>query len=469
MNYASAEDADLNIRFADLTGWMLIAAFVAVSALMLFGGAASQLRLAFPIGAFILGIFLYFRYPIVYLVFAWWLWFLTPFFRRLVDYRSEWVDPSPILLAPLLVALIAGCGLFRRESPLEPRERMPFLLAIGGIVYALGTGLIQNPINAVVPTLLNWVVPVFFGFHFLSNWRSYPHMRKATQSCFLWMTLLTGAYGIYQFFTAPGWDALWLSNVDAVSFGRPEPMEIRVFSTLNSPGPFGVVMMAGLLLLFAVKKPLRIPAAVVGYVSFLLCLARTAWLGWLVGLMSLFLTFRSALKFKLLAIVFALLLLIVPLMTIEPFSGIVRSRLDSFGNVGEDASYLDRLTGYEILMGEAVIEVFGKGLGYEGDERVLPMALHDSAVLEMLLTLGWLGTLLYVSGLTVLFLGLLSQSRSDAFVDAARAICFGLLAQILLGNVFIAVSGIIFWSFAGLAMASRRYAEDFIADHEDDL
>ena len=43
-------------------------------------------------------------------------------------------------------------------------------------------------------------------------------------------------------------------------------------------------MMVGLLLLFGLRSRLKLPAAVAGYISFLLSSVRSAWLGWVVGL-----------------------------------------------------------------------------------------------------------------------------------------------------------------------------------------
>ena len=43
-----------------------------------------------------------------------------------------------------------------------------------------------------------------------------------------------------------------MSDLGAEAFGRPEPFQIRVWSTLNSPGVFGNILVAGLLLLFSV-------------------------------------------------------------------------------------------------------------------------------------------------------------------------------------------------------------------------
>jgi hypothetical protein len=76
------------------------------SALCILAGAVRILRLAFPVGFFAVGMFLYQRYPILYIGFTWWIWFLTPWLRRLIDYRSGWDEQPIVLLSPFLVTFV---------------------------------------------------------------------------------------------------------------------------------------------------------------------------------------------------------------------------------------------------------------------------------------------------------------------------------------------------------------------------
>ena len=87
--------------------WLLIGGFIAFTALCLTVNAASILRLAFPAGSLAVGALLFFRYPMFYIGFNWWLWFLTPLVRRLIDWKIGWLDPNPVLLAPFLVSFLS--------------------------------------------------------------------------------------------------------------------------------------------------------------------------------------------------------------------------------------------------------------------------------------------------------------------------------------------------------------------------
>ncbi len=70
-------------------GWLAICGFIFFNIVCYFVGAG-MLRLVFPVTAFLVGVFLYWKQPLLYLGFTWWLWFLTPLAARLVDYRVGW-------------------------------------------------------------------------------------------------------------------------------------------------------------------------------------------------------------------------------------------------------------------------------------------------------------------------------------------------------------------------------------------
>ena len=125
--------------------WKIIGVFIILSGFLILLGAGNLFNLVFPVGAFFIGLFFYHRAPLVYVGFTWWIWFLTPFVRRLSDYNSRFNVLSPILLAPLLVTLISGITLKRHLSKSSIGDGiLPFLLSIAGIIYAFLVGLIYR-------------------------------------------------------------------------------------------------------------------------------------------------------------------------------------------------------------------------------------------------------------------------------------------------------------------------------------
>jgi len=437
--------------------WTAILGLVAFSALCVLAHAGGILRLAYPAGAFLVGIFLYQRYPILYVGFAWWVAFLSPFLRRLIDFQSGWVDPSPVLLAPFLVMMVTFMTLVKHLPSSYRQDGLPFILSLMGIAYGLLVGLIKNSPTAVVVPLLNWLAPLLFGFHLFVNWRNYPAYRQNMQRTFLWCVLVTGAYGVLQYLVAPEWDRFWLVNSNSIAFGTPEPLGIRVFSTMNSPGPFATVMMAGLLLLFTSHSSLRFFASGAGYLAFLLSLVRAAWMGWAIGVVTFIPSLKPRLQMRLVITILVMAVCVLPLTKMEPFSNAISARLQSLSDSKNDVSYNQRLEGYNTTLGKALAEIPGNGLGFVLDNDSL--GANDSGVLTLLFNLGWLGTLPYLGGIILLLLKMfqVTAARFDAFVSAGRAISLGIFAQIGLGNPTLALTGVVFWAFIGLVMAAQRY------------
>ena len=437
--------------------WTAMLGLVIFSALCLLVHAGGLLRLAYPAGAFLVGIFLYQRYPVLYLGFAWWVAFLSPLVRRLIDYQSGWVDPSPVLLAPFLVMMVTFMTLVKHLPRSYRQDGLPFILAMLGIGYGLLVGLIKNsPMSVVVP-LLNWLAPLLFGFHLFVNWKHYPAYRQNMQRTFVWGVLVTGVYGVVQYLVAPEWDRFWLINSKSIAFGTPEPLGMRIFSTMNSPGPFATVMMAGLLLLFTSQSPLRFFASGAGYLAFLLSLVRAAWMGWAIAVVSFIPFLKPRLQMRLVITILVMSICVIPLINMEPFAGAISARLQSFSDTKSDVSYNQRMEGYTESLGKALAEIPGEGLGFVLDSDSL--GANDSGILTLLFNLGWFGTLPYLGGIILLLLKMfqVSAARFDSFVSAGRAISLGIFAQIGLGNPTLALSGVVFWAFVGMVMAAQRY------------
>jgi hypothetical protein len=315
--------------------------------------------------------------------------------------------------------------------------------------------LIDSPPMSAARSLLDWITPVLFGFHLFVNWRDYPSYRQNIQCTFLWGALVMGAYGVMQFLIAPEWDRIWLTKAmeeaGANSFGNPEPLQLRVWSTLNSPAHFAMTAIAALLLLFNCSSPLRVPAAGFGYLAFLLTSVRTSWGSWFIGVLVLTSSLKPRFQMRLIATILVIALCVFPLTTIDPFAKVINSRFQTLSNIQDDGSYIARQSIYQANLEEALSEGLGKGLGQGG--------FADSGILESLLTLGWFGMFFYMSGIILLMFNLLKGSKncSDPFMSCCQAIAVCFCAVLPMGNSIIALPGVIFWGFSGMFLAANKY------------
>lgn len=444
--------------------WIVILGFIFLTVTCYFGGAASLLRLVFPASSLLVGIFLYLRHPILYIGFTWWIWFLTPLLTRLVDYRIGWDPTRQILLAPYLVVFIT-IATFVKHLPRAIRQGgLPFILAFIGVFYGFLVGLIFNQPVPVIRGLLDWMSPIFFAFHLFMNWRDYPSYRQHIQRVFLWSVLILGAYGVYQFVVAPEWDRYWLIESKMfTSAGDPVPFGMRVWSTLHSPGPFGTVMQAGLLLLFTSSGPLIFPASAVGYLSFLLSQVRTSWGGWFLGIIIILGSVKAKIQMRLIMIILVMAICVVPLATIEPISDVVTTRLESFTNLKKDSSFQDRSKTYDRNLNLALSTGLGNGLGniWKVNEKTgqIEVIVIDSGILDMFFTLGWFGAIPYISGLGLILYSVANytEGKFDSFVSAARAVGISTCAQLVIYSGMLSVSGMLMWGFLAMAMAAHKY------------
>lgn len=434
------------------------------------------LEYAYLAAALSLGTFLYWRHPGFYIGFTWWTWFLTPEVRRLMDYVHGWDPVNPVMLAPYLVSSLTFFTLMYHLPKLQLKRFFPFLLIFLGLFYAYAIGASREGVSSATYQLIEWLVPTVFAFYLIVHWRKYPEFRKAMQRTFAWGVLVMGIYGLIQFLNPPAWDQYWMVNAPITSIGYPFPFEVRVFSTLNSPAPFAAAMMAGLLLLLGGGGLVRWPAAAVGSISFLLSLVRQAWGAWLVAVILVLVQHRRSRRGSILTLL-VVVLLAMPLLAVGPVATNISDRLDTLTDLGQDTSFQARVEFYKDTLPSALLNPVGSGFGSTGVGTKLSAsggtgelgtnAAFDSGVMEIPFVLGWPGTLLYVVGLVwLLSQALRNKNSDDFFAVAGLSIAAGLLMSLPFDNMMIGLSGMLFWSFIGLATASginRRQTSENLA------
>jgi hypothetical protein len=447
-----------------LDAWFLILIVFILPILLSTIGLGSIARLFFPIGSLSVGLFLYVRYPVLYVGFTWWIWMLAPFIARIADYRSGWDPQRIVMVAPYLVTLIPLLTLLKHLPTLLRQGGTPFVVCGYSLIYGTLLGLINNSAFSVLRNLLDWLTPITFGFYIFSKWRYYPQYRRNIQSVFTWGAGVTGGYGIYQYIVAPEWDRFWLIESGMfTSSGNPEPFGMRVWSTMHSPGPFACFITAALLILLTGRSPITMISNSVGYVAFLLTLVRTAWGSWLIGLFVLFISIKSKLQMKLLVSIGLILLCVFPLVVSSPFFDSISSRMQTLTNLSDDSSFSARQGIYDSGLNSALSSIVGHGFGglWEVKNGQLKQIVVDSGILDMLATLGWIGTLPYLTGL---FLALFQVFKSpcakfDTFAATARAISLSYCFQMVMGTAVIGLPGLLIWAFLGIGLAADRYYE----------
>ena len=425
----------------------------------------------YPFSSIVLGVYLYRRYPIHYVGFTWWIWFLGTFIRRLIDYRCGTITPWPYHFTPILVTSITVATLFRYLPRTYKRDGLPFALCFMAIFYGFFVGLLRQPISDYdreIIVLLNWLAPVCFGFHLFINWRKFPEYRQTFQQVFLWGVLIMGAYGIFQFLVAPAWDILFMVENEVFNgfssyMGKPEPMGIRPWSTMGNPMNFAFNLMPGLILLLISTKNSRYAAAGFGYIVFLISRVRSSWYSWLIALIVFVLSLKERHQMRIILTFFFMLLLIVPLASIDQFSEIISSRFSSISNLEGDGSFQERMSTFEGAIDIAMTEFIGWGLVAPGqappsmgsDEGLF--SVMDNGYLSILVSFGWFATICYVGGIVMMVVKLFSKNQLDPFTIAARAIAVGSLSRLATSDISTEAYAMPVWGFLGIAIAGYKY------------
>ncbi len=330
------------MRLRVLLSEAAVLGFVAAIAILLFVGSGGLAKLIYLAGSVVLGGYFFFRDREIYVALAFWFWFLTPAMRRIIDFQVGWSDVNLIMLAPYLFTSFSAIELFRRMPVLFTRTYAPYLLILMGVIYGYLVGIVMAGLSVATYGLLTWFVPVAFGFYFAVNPDSFEANRRVVTRAFLWGALVMGIYGVHQFFFLLPWDKFWMIMVRMDSQGLPEPEHVRVFSTMNSSGPFATVLMAALLVALTSRGALRWPAAIAGLAAFGLSLVRAAWLGWVAAAIFLLLRLRGASsKLRLLVTCFGALSLIA-VVSSGPVGQVLKERLETFTSLEEDYSYQTR-------------------------------------------------------------------------------------------------------------------------------
>ncbi len=402
--------------------------------------------------------------PTTYSSFSLWLWFLSPFVRRVFDYRHGWNPTNPALLAPPVVAALSIYTLLRHAKELRGRLFAPYLLILGALGYGYSVGLINAGLFPATYALLTWIAPLAFGVHLALSWRHYVELSAAIRKTFTFALPLLAFYGIYQFVRIPVWDAQWMINSDLKSIGSPLPFLVRIFSTLNTPGPYASFLLAGMLIVLAGKEFTRFPGIAAASVALLLARTRAAWIAFLIGLVMQQLSQPVVRLPRRLMTIAVVSLLAAPLTQIPAFRSTIVNRMSTLSNISSDNSFVKRVAFSQENASEIVETAEGNGLGSTGGAIKLSSTSTgvrslDNGFLEMFYVLGWPGGTMFFLGVGALLYQSFrfADARRDPFASAVRAAAIALVSILPIGEVFTGSTGTLLWSMMGLGIAAHAY------------
>jgi O-Antigen ligase len=446
--------------------WFAISAFVFCVVVLIVVGAAKILSLLYPLGSLVVGIFLYKRYPIMYISFTIWLTFLSNLVAKLNGYHLGGLGPlgGAFLIVPFLTIFAV---LKHVPNLYKNKDGLPFISCLIVILYGSTIKLIRQPmpdLNSLITSELSYITPILLGLYLYINWQDYPKYREVMQKTFLWIVLVTSLYGIWQFLVAPAWDTHFMRVTWGENswMGRTEPFSIRVFSTLSHPYAFAVNLLPGLVLLNISSNKLRWIALPLGYLAIILTAYRTAWYTLFIALFLQVISLKMNRQIYVLSSLIIVTILMILFVNIEPFSTFAIQRFETFSNLSDDSSALERIEQFQnatkILLTEFI------GYGNDGQEELSRinnnnlLSGYDMGFYQFLACYGWIGTITYGIGiLSILSKLFQSTGKLDVFAISARAIVFASVLRVATSSILLYEFAFPLWLFIGVSMAAYKY------------
>jgi hypothetical protein len=466
--YAAPQDTQAPQLAKPLVGEGVAVLFVVliIPLCMHVAGVAGYARLTYPVMNLALAGYLYFRRSPWFAAHCLLIFCCVSLVRRLVDDQIGFDASNPVLLTPYLCCGLCAISFVEYWSRSNPKGLLPFLVIFGCIAYGTLLAWLDARFLSSMVDLLKWSVGPLFAIYLLAHRDSVPHIREVVEPTLIGAGTFMALYGIAQFLQPNHWDTVWMLGVRDLGFesvGRPEPFAVRVFGTMNSPGSFGTILSAAIVV--ALKRRMPVCLMTVGpmIVGLALCQYRSLWaMTALAVLMVAVSPSRELKRSNLLALLFIGLALSTSALS-PRIREAVFTRASSISDLEGDESLRLRLVQYKEFFNHDNL-IVGDGLAINGVSRRLDnkeSGSIDGAVIEVYRAMGvFVGTafMLAIAALIINMFGAAAAANSHVYFD--RAIVVTLFLQFPIGTVHIGELGFCAWMFIGLSLAARFVAEE---------
>jgi hypothetical protein len=387
----------------------------------------------------------------------------SPYLRRIVDYGCGFEVHGYMLTGPLLAALLPTTAL--PAAVMATRGHLvgrlaPYLFATSCLGYsALLTELNGQYVSAAI-YLSKSVSVLLYGCWLLAKAEDPQQVIRQGARAFAVVTPIVGIYGIMQYFNPSPADSYWMTASAMSSIGVPEPEQVRVFSTMNSPASFANFLVFGLMLVGFVASPWKLLICFgPGSVALLLSQSRTAWLALAASI--IFTLFYSATKLRSLILAIAIAVATTFAIIATPLGDAISNRLETISDgPSQDSSAQARLDQLASIFGHLDNYLIGYGTGTGGqtgtgsEYNTQGNALSDGLIAFSINSMGIFFGLMF--NISVIWAGVQALLRvghrtPPDFVIAAALIA-GQLITIPLVNPTSAEFGVFFWAVVAVAL-----------------
>src|SRR5262249_30183238 len=219
----------------------------------------------------------------------------------------------------------------------------PYLLAVLCLGYAAWLPVLNGDYVSAVTGFGKSASVLLYGCWLLAKAEDPQQVVRQGARAFAVVTPIVGIYGIMQYFNPSPADSYWITASAMSSIGSPEPEQVRVFSTMNSPASLANFLVFSLILVGFVGSRWNLLICFgPGTVALLLSQSGTAWLALAASI--IYTLFYTTTKLRSLILVIALASAAIFAIISTPFGDIVSNRLETISDSpGQDGSAQARL------------------------------------------------------------------------------------------------------------------------------
>jgi putative inorganic carbon (HCO3(-)) transporter len=401
------------------------------------------------------------------------MWAFLPEVRRLFDWLTGgYTSISLLSIAPLLVSMLMLIPIIRKlhELPKPIQTTMLWFAITCG--YGLSIGFVKNGVASLFD-LAGYIIPLLIiPYIYTSNLGQKE--RDRWLSAYANIAVIVASYGLIQYLVAPPWDVFWMNHVEMNSIGRPEPLSIRVFSTLNSPGPAGLFL-SGALAPMLLERRWRGFLGWLGVALVALCLAltmvRASWITLVIILVTYMLTNNSRHKLRSILSLLAFGTVMYVVLSRLPGAEAIMGRFQSLGSGSEDQSFNERLAFSMNLIPTLLHNPLGSGLGSIGVGTKLEnggalgtFGDFDNGFWAIFLTFGIGFGLFFFRGVWLVakraIVAMKSKSVPMYGPRLTLAVLTGAIVSLIFSNAFTGLNGVILWFLVGAGLVGTYRESD---------
>jgi len=423
-------------------------------------------RLVYPAANFLLAGFLFSRRSPWYAAHCLLVFCFMSLARRLIDDQAGFDASNPALLTPYLCGLFTVISFFEYWSRPQPRKLGPFLVLMGCIAYGTALALLDGRFRSSIVDVLKWTVGPLFAVYLLAHRDSIPDLRRVFEPTLIAAAVVMSLYGVWQFASPSSWDANWVHGVAELglnSIGRPEPFQLRVFSTMNSPGAFGAILSAGIVL--SLKRRLSVCLLCIApmLVGLALCQYRSLWAATALAIVLVAVAPSAGVRRTNILALFLAGLALASSALSPQIRETVAQRAATLTELEGDESLRKRIEQYrEVLAHDNLI--IGDGLAINGASRRLDNRATveiDGALIEVYRAMGVFVGTAFILTLAVLVAGLFRAAPAAGnHIYYDRAIVIATFVLFPLGTVHVGEIGFCAWNFLGFGLAARVASQE---------